>query len=56
MCIQWTLVLYSVVITQQSTQFNSPCNEFMSVWSMFVYNNIYIEAVSFYNYVTIRTS
>jgi len=43
MCIQWTRVLYYVVITRQSnppiSQFNSPCNEFMSVWSMFVYNN-----------------
>ena len=43
MCIQWTCVLYSVVITWQSyrpiSQFNSPCTEFKSVWSMFVYNN-----------------
>ena len=44
MCIQWTRVLYYVVITQQSnspiSQFNSLCNEFMIVWSMFVlYNN-----------------
>ena len=35
-------VLYSVVITRQSnppiSQFNSMCNEFTSVWSMFVYN------------------
>ena len=42
MCIQWTHVLYSVVITRQSnppiSQFNSLCNEFTSVWSMFVYN------------------
>ena len=78
MCIQWTRVLYSVVLyqnidqilpnklhgpmyykigvtcvyngqvfctvvmTRQSyppiSQFNSLCNEFMSVWSMFVYN------------------
>ena len=41
MCIQWTRVLYSVVITWHSiqpiSQFNSPCNEFTSVWSMFVY-------------------
>ena len=39
--IQWTRVLYSVVITHQSnppiSQFNSPCTEFTSVWSMFVY-------------------
>ena len=42
MCIQWTRVLYSVVITRQSNppiaQFNSLCNEFWSVLSMFVYN------------------
>ena len=42
MCIQWTRVLYSVVLTRQYnppiSQFNSPCNEFNSVWSMFVYN------------------
>ena len=39
MCIQWTSVLYSVIITWQSNppipQFNSPCTEFTSVWSMF---------------------
>ena len=39
MCIQWARVLYSVVITWHSnppiSQFNSPCNEFTSVWSMF---------------------
>jgi len=43
MCIQWTRVLYSVVITWQSTppisQFNNPCNEFTSVWWVCVYNN-----------------
>ena len=42
MCLQWTCVLYSIVITRQSnppiSQFNSLCNEFTSVWSMFVYN------------------
>jgi len=42
MCIQWTRVLYSVVITGQCnppiSQFNSLCNEFTSVWSMFIYN------------------
>ena len=42
MCIQRTCVLYSVVITWQYnppiSQFNSPCHEFTSVWSMFVYN------------------
>ena len=40
----WTRVLYYVVITWQSnlpiSQFNSPCNEHTSVWSMFVYNTI----------------
>ena len=43
MCIQWSRVLYSVVITRQSnppiSQFNSPCNDFTSVWSMFQCNN-----------------
>ena len=44
MCLQWTRVLYSVVITRQSnpliSQFNSSCNEFtLSVWSMCLYNN-----------------
>ena len=38
MCIQWTHVLYSVVITQHSnlpiSQFSRPCNIFTSVWSM----------------------
>ena len=42
MCLQWTRVLYSIVIPQQSnppiSQFNSPNNEFTSGWSMFVYN------------------
>ena len=43
---KWTRVLYSVVITRQSnplmSQFNSLCNEFTSVWSMFVcYNMVY---------------
>ena len=41
MCIQWTRVLYSAVITCQSNppllQFNSPYIECTSVWSMFVY-------------------
>ena len=40
--IQWTRVLYSVVTTRKSnppiSQFNSPCYEFTSFWSMFVYN------------------
>ena len=44
MCIHWTRVLYSVVITRQSnppiSQFNRLCNEFMSVWSIFVYNTM----------------
>ena len=43
MCIQWTWALYSVVIPWQTnppiSQFKNPCNEFTSVWSMFVYNN-----------------
>jgi len=34
--LQWTRVLYSVVITRP---LNSLCNEFISVWSMFVYNS-----------------
>ena len=42
MYIQWIRVLNSIVITQQSnppiSQFNNPCNEFMSVWSMFPCN------------------
>jgi len=42
MFIQWTRVIYSVVISQQSnppiTQFSRQCNEFTSVWSMFSYN------------------
>jgi len=42
MCIQLTRVLYSVVMTRQSnppiSQFNSLCNQFTSVWWMFVYN------------------
>ena len=42
MCISWTRVLYSVVITWQSnppvSQFFSLWNVFKSVWSMFVYN------------------
>ena len=37
-------LLYSVVITRQSnphiSQFNSPCNEFTSVWSMFLYSTM----------------
>ena len=40
--VTWTRVIYSVVITWQSnphiSQFNSPCNESTSVWSMFAYN------------------
>ena len=43
MCIQWTRVLYSVVITRQCnphiSQINSLCNKLTSFWSMFVYNN-----------------
>ena len=44
MSIQWTRVLYSIVITRQSippiSQFNSLCNELTSFWSMFVYNMV----------------
>ena len=43
MCIQRTRVIYSVVITRPCnlpiSEFNSPCNEFTSVWSMFAYNS-----------------
>ena len=43
MCIQWTRFLYYVVLTWPSnatiSQFNSPWNEFTSVWSMLVYNS-----------------
>ena len=49
MCIQWTHALYSVVITCHSnppiSQFNSPCNEFTTVWSMFVYNTFIVECL-----------
>ena len=42
MCLQWTRVLYSVVITTQSnptiSQYNSLCNEYTSLWSMFAYH------------------
>jgi len=42
MGIQWTRVLYSVVITWQSippiSKLSRPCNEFTSVWSMFKCN------------------
>ena len=35
-------MIVSGVITQQSkpliSQFNNPCNEFTSFWSMFIYN------------------
>ena len=41
-CVYNEHVLYSVVITWKSnppiSQFNSLCNEFTSVWSMFLYN------------------
>ena len=46
MCMQWTRVLYSVVITWQSDppipQFSRLCNEFslMSVWSIFPCNTL----------------
>jgi len=48
-CIQWTRVIYSVVITWQSnppiSQFNRPCREFTCVWSMFSRNTRTIEAL-----------
>ena len=34
MCIQWKRVLYS---NPPISQFNSLCNKFTSIWSMFVY-------------------
>ena len=44
MCVQWTHVLCSVVITLQSnsriSQISRSCNEFTSVWSMFLNNTI----------------
>jgi len=44
MCIHWAQVLYYVVITRQSyqpiSQCISPCNEFTSFWSMFLYNTV----------------
>jgi len=47
--------LYSVVIPRQSSpaisQFDSPCNEFTSVWSMFVYTNCSRNLVVFLNTV-----
>ena len=40
MCIQWTRVLNSIwQHDPHVSQFNSLCNEFTSVWSMFAYNN-----------------
>jgi len=49
MCIQWTSVLYSAVITRQSnppiSQFSRSCNEFTSAWSMFVYNTGLLKSV-----------
>ena len=42
MCIQWTRVLYSVVVVRPSnptvSEFSRPWNEYTSVWSMFPYN------------------
>jgi len=59
MCIQWTRVLYSVVITRQSnppiSQFNSLCNELTSVWSMFVYNSRYDMIQNIITNITILT-
>ena len=57
MCIQWTRVLYSIVITWQSSppisQFNSMCNAFTSVWSMLVYNTFSQKLMS--TFVTSKT-
>ena len=45
--------IYSVVITRKSnppiSQFNSLCNEFTNVWSMFVYNR-WVTLLRFYIY------
>ena len=50
MCIQWTRVLYSGVLTRHSnpsiSKFSRPCNEFTSVWSLFVYNTMNVSFVS----------
>jgi len=52
MCIQWSRdeIIFSVVITQQFNppiyQFNSRCNEFMGVWSVFTCNNFTNRAAS----------
>ena len=50
MSIEWTRVIYSLVITRQSnppiSQFNSPCNEFTSFWSMFLYNKPFVSFCS----------
>jgi len=50
MSIEWTRVIYSLVITRQSnppiSQFNSPCNEFTSFWSMFLYNKPFVSLCS----------
>ena len=55
MCIQWTLVLYAVVITWQSnlpiSQFNSLCNKCMSVWSMFPCNISAVFALFINNHI-----
>ena len=42
MCIQRTWVIYSVVVTRQSSPsiVSRPCNELTSVWSMFPYNTV----------------
>ena len=57
MWIQWTRVLYSIVITWQSSppisQLNSMCNAFTSVWSMFVYNTFSQKLMS--TFVTSKT-
>jgi len=40
MCIQWTRVVITRQYNPPISQFNSPCQEFTRVWSMFVYNNV----------------
>jgi len=50
MCIQWTRVLYSVVLTRQSnppiSQFSRRSNGFTSVWSIFPCNTIHIHCTT----------
>ena len=43
-CIQWAHV---IITNPPISKFNSPYNEFMSVWSMFVYNRLYRLTIPF---------